>query len=445
MASKTSDLIFRFIGKDETGAAAKSAASNLDHIGSKASGLGKTLAGLGAAVSVGIIASKVTDFAKASVQSFETVGGESMKLQRIMGGNVEQMSALRGAAAMTGVSADTLATSMRAFSQDIEGNSKQLQGLGIATRDAAGNIRPTGDVLKDVAAVFKDMPNGAEKSTLAVQLFGRSGLDMIPMLNKGADGIADLEAKTAAYGLTLTKTDQDALAKFRASQRDLSLATEGVKTSFGKSLFPVLTEANTALVGLLPPLQQALTPALQSMGDVAVLAIRKLTENMPAVQERAKALADDIRNIAGGVERNWPKIVETVDNLGGALERVGRFTSAVWDAFRSLPPEVQQVIAMLALAQKTGVINVAFSAAGLVKDLVSKVSGMSVQAGIVNLNGATTGGVPAVTGATGAGASLGMLGTATIVAAGIGAVVGPANVGTRKNYDAAGLDNTRGA
>ena len=95
---------------------------------------------------------------------------------------------------------------------------------------------------------------------MAVQLFGRSGLDMIPMLNKGADGIADLEAKTAAYGLTLTKTDQDALAKFRASQRDLSLATEGVKTSFGKSLFPVLTEANTALVGLLPPLQQALTP-----------------------------------------------------------------------------------------------------------------------------------------------------------------------------------------
>ena len=41
MASKTSDLIFRFIGKDETGAAAKSAASNLDHIGSKASGLGR--------------------------------------------------------------------------------------------------------------------------------------------------------------------------------------------------------------------------------------------------------------------------------------------------------------------------------------------------------------------------------------------------------------------
>ena len=401
MASKTSDLIFRFIGKDETGAAAKSAASNLDHIGSKASGLGKTLAGLGAAVSVGIIASKVTDFAKASVQSFETVGGESMKLQRIMGGNVEQMSALRGAAAMTGVSADTLATSMRAFSQDIEGNSKQLQGLGIATRDAAGNIRPTGDVLKDVAAVFKDMPNGAEKSTLAVQLFGRSGLDMIPMLNKGADGIADLEAKTAAYGLTLTKTDQDALAKFRASQRDLSLATEGVKTSFGKSLFPVLTEANTALVGLLPPLQQALTPALQSMGDVAVLAIRKLTENMPAVQEKAKALADDIRNIAGAVERNWPKIVETVDNLGGALEKVGRFTGAVWDAFRSLPPEVQQVIAMLALAQKTGVINVAFSAAGLVKDLVSKVSGMSVQAAVVNVNGGVGGATGIIPGAAG--------------------------------------------
>ena len=83
---------------------------------------------------VGIVASKITDFAKASVQSFETVGGESMKLQRIMGGNVEQMSALRGAAAMTGVSADTLATSMRAFSQDIEGNPSNYKVLGCDPR-----------------------------------------------------------------------------------------------------------------------------------------------------------------------------------------------------------------------------------------------------------------------------------------------------------------------
>ena len=44
---------------------------------------------------------------------------------------------------------------------------------------------------------------------------------------------------------------------------------------------------------------------------------------------------------------------------------------------------------MLALAQKTGVINVAFSAAGLVKDMISKVLGMSIQTGVVNVNGAT--------------------------------------------------------
>jgi hypothetical protein len=445
VASKTSDLIFRFIGKDDTGPASKSAAANLDHVGAKASGLGKSLAGLGAAAGVGVLASKVFDFAQSSVQSFETVGGESIKLQRIMGGNVEQMSALRGAAKMTGVSADTLATSMRSFSADIEGNSKHLQAMGVATRDAAGNIRPTGDVLKDVAAVFKDMPNGAEKSALAVQLFGRNGLDMIPMLNKGADGIAALEAKTAQYGLTLTQVDQDNLAKFRASQRDLSLVSEGVRTSFGKSLFPVLTEFNAGLVQLLPPLQQALTPALQSMGDVAVLAIRKMVENMPAIQQQAKDLATDIRDIAGAVERNWPAIVTTVNTLGDTLHRVAGFTGAVWDAFRSLPPEVQSIIAMLALAHKTGAINVAFSAAGLVKDMVQKVAGMSIAATVVNVNGASVNGGGGVPWAAGAGASLGMLGTATIVAAGIGAVVGPANVGTRKNYDAAGLDNTRGA
>ncbi len=389
MATKTSDLVFRLIGKDETGTATKSAAANLDHVGDRATSLGKTLAGVGAAVGVAVLASKVKDFAADSIKSFETVGAESVKLQRIMGGSVDQMSALRGAAQLTGVSTDSMATAMRKFSTDIEGNNKAFAQLGIATRDAAGNLRPTNDVLMDVAATFKDMPNGAEKSALAVQLFGRSGLDMLPMLNRGADGIAALEQKTRDYGLTLSKVDQDNLAKFRASQRDLSMATEGVKTSFGKSLFPVMTEFNAALAQVLPPLQQALTPALQAMGDVAVLAIRKLAENMPAVQRAVQGLAGDIKQGAGWIEQNWGAITDTVERLAGAAQRVGGFMEAMWTAFRDLPPEAQELIALLAVAQKTGVLSVAFKAADIVKSLFT--AGMNVDAAVVNVAGAGVG------------------------------------------------------
>ena len=160
MASKTSDLIFRFIGKDETGAAAKSAASNLDHIGSKASGLGKTLAGLGAAVSVGIIASKVTDFAKG-------VGAVFRDCRR----RVHETAADHGRQRRADVRAPRRRRDDRGIGGHagnvhagvLPGHRGQLQATTrswVATRDAAGNIRPTGDVLKDVAAVFRTCPTG---------------------------------------------------------------------------------------------------------------------------------------------------------------------------------------------------------------------------------------------------------------------------------------------
>lgn len=36
------------------------------------------------------------------------------------------------------------------------------------------------------------MPDGAEKSALAMQLFGKNGMAMLPFLNKGAAGIQEL-------------------------------------------------------------------------------------------------------------------------------------------------------------------------------------------------------------------------------------------------------------
>lgn len=55
--------------------------------------------------------------------------------------------------------------------------------LGVSVTDAAGQLRPTEDVLLDLADAFAAMPDGAEKSALAVKLFGKSGVELI--LNQG--------------------------------------------------------------------------------------------------------------------------------------------------------------------------------------------------------------------------------------------------------------------
>lgn len=64
-----------------------------------------------------------------------------------------------------------------------------FRSMGIAVRDAGGNVRPTVDVLGDIANVFAGLEDGPAKAALAVELFGKAGAKLIPLLNGGADGL----------------------------------------------------------------------------------------------------------------------------------------------------------------------------------------------------------------------------------------------------------------
>ena len=85
---------------------------------------------------------------------------------------------------------------------------------------------PADKALKQIADRFADMPDGAQKAAAAVALFGKSGADLIPLLNEGAasmdkftykvgedfaarsdlfnDTITELGIKTQGFGLELT-------------------------------------------------------------------------------------------------------------------------------------------------------------------------------------------------------------------------------------------------
>lgn len=45
------------------------------------------------------------------------------------------------------------------------------------------------------------MPDGADKSALAMKVFGKSGMELIPLLNEGSDGITKLTDRARELGL----------------------------------------------------------------------------------------------------------------------------------------------------------------------------------------------------------------------------------------------------
>ena len=59
------------------------------------------------------------------------------------------------------------------------------------------------DVLIQVSDAFAKSRDGAAKTAIAMQLFGRAGADLIPFLDQGSQNIDALTKKAQELGLVL--------------------------------------------------------------------------------------------------------------------------------------------------------------------------------------------------------------------------------------------------
>ena len=371
-------------------------AKSQDHVnrsGKNANSVMKGLTKLGAAVSLGAAGLAVKKFASDSIKTYQNVAKETLGLQRVMGGTAEEMSALRGAAKLSGIDMGQFGKSMGFLSKQMANNGKGLAAIGVSAKDATGKMRPTAAVLKDVANWFNKAEPGAQRTAAALAIFGKSGAALLPFLSKGAKGIEELEGKTRKYGLVLSGKQLDNVKAQTKAQRELGMAMEGTKLQFGASMAPVMTKLNTSLADLLPKLTRGLTPAFTALGLAANTMVGELDSRMPAIEAGATKLGSKIGDVAEAFQANWPEIRSTIENVAKGLERAGQFAQTLWGAFKSLPPEVQTALATLAVLQKTGALSVAFKGLDVGKSLFQKL--MHINAGTVIVQGAVKGGVPA--------------------------------------------------
>jgi hypothetical protein len=201
--------------------------------------------------------------------------GDSMNdMSQRTGVSVESLARFRKAAATSGTDIDAVAKSLVKLSKGLYETaqtgkgpaSEALQTLGISATDAAGKLKTADQVTLEIANKFKTMPDGIEKTALAMQLFGKSGADMIPMLNEGGKAIESLSVKmTAAFA---KKADEynDKLAM-------LGGKVGGLAAGLTVALLPALDATTTALTTLIDAFTMLPGPIQAAVGGVALLAV----------------------------------------------------------------------------------------------------------------------------------------------------------------------------
>jgi hypothetical protein len=233
------------------GAAAKKA-------GVDSEGLGKVIVGASAAaVGAMTLATRAAfAFATAFAADAEALR-DTARESRV---TTTQLQELDHAAAQGGVGVERMRSGLATFGQSLRaaerwgnGTTGMLRRLGIQTRDAGGHIRPTGDLLDEVAVAMEHIESPTRRARVAVQLFGESGRRMLDVLHTGPGGIAALRAELAELGGGVTPEAVEASRQFTQATEKLSRAQDSLRSVLAVALLPALswvTEKGAKLAGL---------------------------------------------------------------------------------------------------------------------------------------------------------------------------------------------------
>jgi lambda family phage tail tape measure protein len=152
-----------------------------------------------------------------------------------------------------GASLAKLSKGLAGVDDETAGASKALQFLGIRAKDVSGNLRDPADVMNDIALKLAEFEDGAGKTAVAMELFGKSGAAMLPFLNDLAEN-QDLNIRLTAQQIEEADAASKAMARMRAESNFVAqtLVTSAIPSMsvLAKELKSVLLGTDNAVEGI---------------------------------------------------------------------------------------------------------------------------------------------------------------------------------------------------
>lgn len=216
-------------GKDQ-------ASSVLRGIGKAAKGLGIGVAAVGvAAVGMGV----------ASVKSFADAGDAVHKMALRTGFGTESLSELKHAMDLSGGSIEGLEVGLKKMARFVD-DARQglstatdvLSQLGVSAEELKG-LKPE-EAFNKLSMAIADMGDPLAKQNAALEVFGRAGTDLLPMLKDGADGLAAMKQEAHDLGIVFDQEAADSAAEFKDNITRLQGSFQGLMNEIAKALMPVL-------------------------------------------------------------------------------------------------------------------------------------------------------------------------------------------------------------
>ena len=253
--------------------------NNIKRLGNSMQGVEGKAKNLGMAVRGAGLAFKAL-FATAAVGSIIAIGKSAIdtadafgKLSTRTGIAADKLLAYVNAGKLADVSQGDLETGLRTLartqveaSEGVKTYADAYAKLGIAVKNADGSLKPSDQLLGEIADKFQDLPNGPEKAAVAMDIFGRSGQKMITMLNGGQESLE-------RFGFELSENFARNSERFNDQITEMGIELQKLQMQVMDDLLPSLIDLANVFIDITKATTDATRAFLRffNIGDDAVL------------------------------------------------------------------------------------------------------------------------------------------------------------------------------
>jgi hypothetical protein len=281
-------------------------------------------------------------FGKA-IQETQRYTQDSIQLGKALGTSAAGASVWVNALQDVGATQEEFAAATRGMLERLRGNEKGLNDMGLATRDAAGNLRPMNDLVLDAIRLTNDYKAGTDRQVAANRIWGESVGAASNLLKLNTDTVRENAALMEQLGLVVS---QQMVESYQANDQAMdqsALVMKALTIAVGNALLPVLTKLGEWFVSIGPAAVTVVKGAIGGLVAVfwglknaVTIAFEVINASVITAAEPIRALATAMYKLVQGDFKgaaaemmNWP-------------DRIGQAWSAAWANILKSSSDTQQ-------------------------------------------------------------------------------------------------------
>lgn len=246
-----------------------------------------------------------------------------------------------------------------------------LQSLGISIFDANGKMRDSTAIFQDVANVLGNMPDGLQKTSLMMDIFGKSGGDMGDILGAAANGgLASFNQQAKDLGLAFSQDKVDAVIETKKKWEELKQIWDGIVLQLGTNLLPLLGEILNKVKAWVESedgkqAMQNVSDTIEDFAKNAELLFDWLTKLTP---EQLK-LALSILEVAAALKIAWPLLIA----VGGPVAWLIGGIATLAILWANLGKQVSETAAQIILIAEMLMYKLVYNVFGSINNAIAGV------------------------------------------------------------------------